>query len=386
MLIPSQCLFLTAIILLISFNDLKAQNINGSIMHDGIQRQYILYIPNSYAAGSSAPLVINLHGYDSNRGEQLIYSNFAPIADEHGFLVVHPQGTLDNSGDAHWNANWGTGVDDVGFISALIDSLSVGYAIDLDRVYSTGMSNGGFMSYTLACQLSDRIAAIASVTGTMTIGQTALCDSPKPVMQIHGTADGVVPYAGSNFGSSIDGVIDFWVNKNACDTEPQFTMIEDTNMSDDSTVEHYVYNNGTDGSSVELYKIIGGGHTWPGAFNLGEDIVTNQDISATEKIWEFFSKYTLNGLVTSNEIIDSAKAVSIMPNPATDIIHLEFENDMSVKFISIYDLTGKVMKEIKLPTNNFQIEVADWAPATYFMQIYTDNEIITKKMTVIKNN
>jgi len=379
----SKYLFLV-LLLLISFNDLEAQNVNGSIIHDGVEREYILYIPSSYTAGNSAPLVINLHGYGSNRGEQLIYSNFTPTADEHGFLVVHPQGSLNNVGSTHWNANWGTGVDDVGFISALIDSLSVDYAVDLDRVYSTGMSNGGFMSYTLACQLSDRIAAIASVTGTMTIGQAALCDSPKavPVMEIHGTADGVVPYGGSNLGVGIDNVIDFWVNKNACDTDPQITMIEDTNMSDDSTVEHYVYSNGTDGSSVELYKIIGGGHTWPGAFNIGD--VTNQDISATAKIWEFFSKYTLNGLLTSNEIIDSAKAVSIIPNPATDLVYLEFENDMSAKFISIYDIAGKVIKQIKSPTDKLQIDVAGWTPATYFIQIYTDNEVVTKKMIVIE--
>jgi len=238
------------------------------------------------------------------------------------------------------------------------------------------------MSYTLACQLSDRIAAIASVTGTMTIGQAALCDSPKPVMQIHGTADGVVPYAGSNFGASIEDVIDFWVNKNACDTDPQFTMIEDGNVSDGSTVEHYVYSNGTDGSSVELYKIIGGGHTWPGAFNIGD--VTNQDISATEKIWEFFSKYTLNGLITSNETIKETNAVSMMPNPATDVFYLKFEDNLRSKSISIYDITGKVIRHIESTNDNLQIDVADWTAATYFIQIHIDNEVITKRMIVIE--
>lgn len=383
MLTPKYLFFVT-VFLLISLNDLDAQNVNGSIIHDGLEREYILYIPNSYTVGSSMPLVINLHGYGSNSTEQLIYSNFASTANEHGFLVVHPQGTLDNSGGSHWNAGWGTGVDDIGFISALIDSLSMDYTVDLDRVYSTGMSNGGFMSYTLACQLSNRIAAIASVTGTMTIGQTALCNNSKavPVMEIHGTADGVVPYAGSNFGEGIDDVIDFWVNKNACDTDAQFTMIEDTNMSDGSTVEHYVYSNGTDGSSVELYKIIGGGHTWPGAFSIGG--VTNQDINATAKIWEFFSKYTLNGLITSNETIDEISAVSIMPNPVTDVFHLKFENNLKNKSISIYDITGKVIRYIESSDNNFQIDVADWVPATYFIQIRSENEVITKRVIVIE--
>ncbi len=369
------------ILMILNISYLSAQ-INGSITHDGLNRTYILHVPSSYDAANPAPLVFNLHGYGSNATQQFIYGDFRPLADNHGFLVVHPQGTLDDMNSAFWNANWGGGVDDVGFISALIDSLSASYNIDLNRVYSTGMSNGGFMSYTLACQLSDRIAAIASVTGTMTVGQP--CNNPKevPVMEIHGTADAVVPYDGSNFATGIDNVIDFWVNKNGCDTDPQITMIPDIDTTDNCTAEHYVYANGTNGSSVELYKIIDGGHTWPGAiFNIG---VTNQDINASEEIWRFFSKYTLEGLVTSTEQSADEPRISIQPNPATDIIQLIFDNNIAGTYtLNVYDMTGKEIQHISSTDTALQINVSDWMPSTYFIRILIDNQIITKKIVVI---
>ena len=117
-------------------------------------------------------------------------------------------------------------VDDIGFLNSLIDFLGNEYNIDLDRVYSTGFSNGGYMSYTLACELSDKIAAIASVTGSMYINQPILCnpERPIPVMQIHGTMDLTVPYIGSNTSESINDVISFWVNFNECSNDPSFSL------------------------------------------------------------------------------------------------------------------------------------------------------------------
>ena len=166
------------------------QTINGSITHGGLTRTYILYVPASYSAGTPAPLVFNFHGYTSNATEQMFYGDFRPIADTAGFLLIHPMGTLDGSGQPYWNSGWGGTVDDIGFTSALIDSLSLTYSINQDRVFSTGMSNGGFMSYTLACELSDRIAAIASVTGAMNLNQSSTCNASHqmPVMEIHGTS------------------------------------------------------------------------------------------------------------------------------------------------------------------------------------------------------
>ena len=148
---------------------LAQQTINESITHGGLQRDYIIHIPSSYNVNTPIPLVFCFHGYGSNASTNMSYTNFNYISDTAGFIVVYPQGTL-LQGTTHWNVGgWTTAstIDDVGFTASLLDSISNAYTIDDTRVYSTGMSNGGYMSFLLACQLSNRIAAIASVTGSM---------------------------------------------------------------------------------------------------------------------------------------------------------------------------------------------------------------------------
>ena len=160
------------------------QTITATIEHDGLEREYILYVPAAYSPDEAVPLVLNFHGYTSNATEQMFYGNFRPLANVHNFLIVHPEGTDDDSGNAHWNVGWGgSTVDDVGFTAALLDTLEAAYNINTDRIYSTGMSNGGFMSYQLACAMSDRIAAIASVTGSMNPGQSEACQANRPKFQ-----------------------------------------------------------------------------------------------------------------------------------------------------------------------------------------------------------
>ena len=259
-----------------------------------------MYVPASYSPGNDLPLVLNFHVYTSNAWQQAFYSNFNTVADAEGFIIVYPDGTLDNQGTTHWNVGWGgSTVDDIGFTSALIDSISAEYSINQDRVYSTGMSNGGFMSYQLACELSDRIAAIASVTGSMNLGWFNSCNPnhPMPVMEIHGTLDPTVSYNASSFTESIPDILDFWANFNNCNSTPIISNVPDIITTDGCTAEHQIWENGDNGATVEHYKIIDGEHTWPGALAIAG--VTNQDINASEKIWEFFNKYDINGLINS---------------------------------------------------------------------------------------
>ena len=280
-----------------------------TILHDGLDRSYILYVPTSYSSNNSTPLVLNLHGYSSNAGQQMIYSNFYPIADAEGFILVHPQGTIDEMGLAFWNVGDISDVDDVGFLNALIDTIASQYNINPSRVYSMGMSNGGFMSYRLACELSDKICAISSVTGSMNTVQINLCspEHPIPVMQIHGTADPTVLFGGNSLWGieAIEDVISYWVNFNQCNMDPIFNNIPNTNTLDLCEAEHYIYENGLNDSSVEFYKIINGGHTWPGALIPLTGNNTNQDFNASEKIWEFFNKYDINGLINNTSIKES---------------------------------------------------------------------------------
>ncbi|MEO6132679.1 MAG: T9SS type A sorting domain-containing protein [Saprospiraceae bacterium] len=363
----------TLLFLSLCFTVAAQQTFYGSITHDNLQRQYILYVPASYRPGTAAPLVFNFHGYTSNDFEQMFYGDFRPIADTAGFLVVHPQGTIDQAGNTHWNVGWGTSsVDDVGFTGALIDSLSASYSIDQERIYSTGMSNGGFFSYLLACDLSDRIAAIASVTGSMDVNEPAVChpEHPMPVMEVHGTSDPTVPYAGNFIFSSIPSVINFWVNFNACTTPPIITAIDDINMSDGCTAEHQVYVDGTNGAEVEHYKIIGGVHAWPGSAFGG--VGTNQDINASKEIWRFFSKYDIHGLIqtTSTKAVTNTNSVSIYPNPANNEITVKFKSNRPALYIlstmsgrpvmsGIIDNRNSILHIDHLPNGMYILSIAD---------------------------
>mgnify|MGYP006126415013 CR=1 FL=1 len=307
-----------------------------SFLYDGLERSYRKYVPSSYSESNPVPLVLNLHGYSSNADEQMIYSDFYNIAETEGFILIHPEGTIDDSGFQFWNSGNISEVDDVGFLSALIDQIALEYNINLNRVYSMGMSNGGFMSYQLSCELSDKIAAIASVTGSMSTNQITSCnpDNPVPVMQMHGTSDPIVLYNGSLGIEPIDDVISFWVDFNNCNTIPTINNLPDITLIDFCTVEHYIYNNGINGSSVELYKIINGGHTWPGAAFPIVGNNTNQDFNASEKIWEFFNKYDINGLVESNTVIDE---VGIKKQIINTVDILGRQSTKKGMYINIYD-------------------------------------------------
>lgn len=369
--------------MLFSLSTYAQQTISDSIFHNGIYRTYILYVPAAYSASNTVPLVLNFHGYTSNSTAQMFYGDFRTIADTANFIVVHPMGTLDGNNQPYWNSGWGGTVDDIGFTAALIDSLSAQYNINQSRVYSTGMSNGGFMSYTLACSLSNRIAAIASVTGTMNINQSLTCNPqhPMPVMEIHGTADATVPYNGATGMSSISNTLNYWTTFNQTDVQPIFSNVPNINLVDGCTAEHYVYKNGTNGVEVEHYKIIDGGHTWPGApVVVG---VTNYDINASEKIWQFFAKYDINGKIISTNINDELKnsaKISIFPNPSSNFLYIN-SSEKIIAPIKVYDVTGKLVKTIAF--NQKVIDLTALEKGIYFIHFNTNQKVITKK--VVKN-
>ncbi|MEO1435176.1 MAG: T9SS type A sorting domain-containing protein [Bacteroidota bacterium] len=296
--------------------------LSGTIQHDGNTRQYILDVPTSYDGNQPVALVFNLHGVGSNSGQQRFYSEMWITAEANGFLVCHPDG-IDNAWNVGFDAPMAGDVDDVGFISALIDTLSTEYNIDPHQVYSCGMSLGGFMSYRLACELEGRIAAVASITGSMGNWLAGNCnpDRPVPVLQMHGTADDVVLIDGSPGAyPSIDNVINLWRTINTCGDQAESTMIPDTDMTDGSTVEKFLYNDCADDTEVEYWLVTGGEHTWPGAFfDIG---VTNQDVEASDEIWNFFQRHPHPGVTTSLEVATQLD-VSVYPNPAQRTLFIE---------------------------------------------------------------
>ena len=360
-------LYATLFFLFLIQNSRAQQVINSSLTHDGITRNYILFIPSSYDPATPAPLVFSFHGYSSNAALNMNYTGFTAIADTAGFILAHPDGTLDASGTPHWNVGgWtvGSTVDDVGFTEAMIDEISASYNINSNRVYSCGMSNGGYMSFKLACELSDRIAAIASVTGSMTPQISSACNPshPTPVLQLHGTSDPTVPYNGSpTWTLSIDDVIDYWVGINNCNTTPIITTIDDNDPSDGTNVEHYVYSGGDNGVTTEHFKVYNGEHDWFGVWG-------NMDINSSIEIWKFFSKYDMNGSLVSVNELSLIEDIKVFPNPASELIsvNMEFTNDVAYEIRSI---NGKLIKEGVLSNSDKSIDVSGLAPQVYFLKI-----------------
>ncbi|MDX1651214.1 MAG: PHB depolymerase family esterase [Brumimicrobium sp.] len=371
--------FIICIFGVLAWINIQAQsNLTKTIQHDGMTREYKIYIPASYVNGNPVPLVFNLHGYTSNMTQQEVYGDFRPIADTANFIIVHPNGTFDNSGNRWWNAYGLAAPDDVDFISKLIDSVSADYSIDPERIYSTGMSNGGFMSFELACTLGNRIAAVASVTGTMPAGSFSGCNAPKPtpIMQIHGTADPTVPYNGSASLESVPAVVGYWVGQTNSNTTPTVINVPDTDPNDGCTAEHYIYPGGDQNSSVEHFKIINGGHTWPGApVNIG---TTNHDIDASVEIWRFFSKYRLNELLSVEESDKPADELKVYPNPSEGQLNLYFSQGSGS--YEIIDALGRIVLSADIVSTQNTVFLKD--KGVYFLRYNSGSETKTVKFIV----
>ncbi len=372
----------TCLLLFMPFLGFSQETINGTITHNGVQRSYILYLPAVYDGMTPMPLVLNFHGYGSNASEQMWYGDFRSIADTAGFLIVHPLGSLFN-GITHWNVGGftlGSTADDLGFTALLLDSLVANYAINADRIYATGMSNGGYMSFLLGCQLSDRIAALASVTGSMTPQITSTCnpERPVPVMQIHGTNDGVVPYSGASWTNAIPSVIQFWVDNNTCDPLPTVVTLPDVVTTDGSTVEHSVYSGGDKGAVVEHFKVINGGHTWPGSVFSSNG--TNQDINASKEIWRFFSQYDLNGLINTSSVDDNSdlhRKLEVFPNPTQSVLYLNLADQPLSQLYQIYDLRGQFVASGGIQAKD-HIDLSNFAPGVYLLKIGAQSTFIIR--------
>jgi polyhydroxybutyrate depolymerase len=294
---------------------LWAQSTAHSFTFGGQTRTYRVYRPVNFSTSTSLPLVINMHGLNSNSQQQEQYTLFNPLADTARCVVVYPDAI-----NGQWNIVIGqSGVNDVGFISALIDTMYKNYNIDLNRVYACGMSMGGYMSFRLACELSCKIAAIASVTGLLQEGTTTCNPTRKmPVLQIHGTADSTVAYTNTFPYASVASTLTRWRTVNGCPASPTITNVPNINTTDGCTAEQHYYGLCGDSTLLIHYKIIGGAHSWPdAAVNLG---VTNRDFNATSTIWNFFKRYYTKAGVdftgAANSYCVSAPAVTLAGVPA----------------------------------------------------------------------
>ena len=267
--------------------------ISESLLHDDLNRSYITYVPNTYDGTEQFPVLMNFHGFSGDAGYHLTETNMHYAAHSNKYLLVYPQGAL-LEGEPHWNpclpsADNKSDIDDLGFVEALLDQVSSDYLVDRNKVYAVGYSNGGMMSYGLAMHKSDLITAFGSVSGTMLdCGEQP--NHPMPVIIMHGTNDFTIPYDGSSDTVSIETTVEYWNSFNNTNTSPDVTSASDVGEKGSSVeIERYQYSEGDSGSSVELYKIIGGGHDW---FDLRFDGQRTGQI-----LLNFFSQYDLNTLL-----------------------------------------------------------------------------------------
>jgi polyhydroxybutyrate depolymerase len=358
-------------LLIAGFQSNAQTTIIDSIFHGGLWRNYRVYVPAIYTGTSAVPLVLNLHGYTSNAMQQEFYGDFRPIADTANFILVHPNGTGPSTAQ-FWNAYTMSSPNDVGFIEALIDTISTQYMINANRVYTCGMSNGGIMSYYLAWKLNNKFAAIGSVTGSMTNLGLSTCapTDNMPVIEIHGTADATVPYSGSSTFAPIDSIIDFWADYNACNPIPTVIPYANTATGDGCTATEYAYTGGTDESEVVLVKVTSGGHTWPGApITIG---VTNQDFDASVRLWQFFMKFDKSQFVGIKELEAKKTSINIYPNPVSD--YIIFETDKTGGVLHLNDIAGRKILQTSITSPNQMIDLSLLTKGIY-LGVYFDQTI-----------
>jgi len=345
--------FILLTIFVFATNFIRAQYFQFT--YQGKVRTYLAHWPAQISTKEKIPLILALHGGGGNAFTMESISGLSQKADSSHFLVVYPEGThKDGLAFRTWNAGWCCGyaannqIDDVGFIDTLIHILKQQFTIDENRIYVTGMSNGGFMAYRIACELSSKIAAIAPVAATMTLSD---CEPTRGVsiIHFHSYLDTHVPYYGGigsglshHYNPPLDSVLNAWsfhdsclVNRDTLTNNEKFTLIRWGHCHCNREILYYITHDG--------------GHSWPGNPDGG-----SQYLNATDLMWEFFKKHPL--LCDSASYINQesffADKPFVSPNPfhSTFIIK-PYDPSQKVSF-EIYDLSGR--KIIQLPNKPIQ--------------------------------
>ena len=348
----------------------------SSIEHNNETRQYIYYEPENLQENS--PLVFVMHGYSSDASVIKNYSNMNTIANENGFAVCYPRGTEDDYGNRFWNVGYdfhpNETVDDVDFLVQLANYLQKKHDLSSENIFATGMSNGGEMCYMLACEASTTFKAVTSVAGMMLQNIMDSCNSENliPIFEIHGTNDDVNIYNGDPNSSgewgaypSIPETIDYWSNLNNCSS---FTTenLPNPNSNDGSYVVKERHYDSDNGNEIWLYKVVGGGHDWPGAFG-------NMDIYSSLEAWLFF-ELTMNNLLLSTNV-ELHNKIKLFPNPTTSEVALNSDKEYNIE---VYDILGNKVMELSGNT----IDLSHLSRATYIVKAFDkiDQEYLSYKV------
>jgi polyhydroxybutyrate depolymerase len=268
--------------------------VNATINHQGLERKYIYYAPSDLRA--NAPLVIVMHGFTGSAEGIMNYTKMNTFAAKEGFAVVYPQGTKDSKERTFWNVGYdfhaGLPINDIDFITKLVKHLQKKYNLSVKNTFATGMSNGGEMSYLLACQRPKVFRAVAPIAATIMKNQINSCQTanPPPIYAISGTADQTTNVEGDpenkdGWGAylGIPTIIEFWAKASKFD-KVETQSLPDTDDQDGSTISRTIYSNKRGKPVLVFDEVIGGRHDWPGSSG-------NEDIDATKEVIEFFKQH-----------------------------------------------------------------------------------------------
>ena len=378
-----------SVLLILFFHSAFAQQVvEEDLQHNGSTRFYDVFLPTGYNANNDLPLVIMLHGGGGDKNVIQAFSQLNPVANALGYIAVYPQGLEPLSiGGFSWADGRGTaadnaGVDDVGFILSLLNQLKSDYAIDDQRIYIAGFSNGGFMAQTLACEIPEEFAAAAGLGCSLGVQQAADCTTAEatPMIFVVGTADPEIPYNGGTMTNpnvepiiGVESAVQFWVDKNGCDDMPQVSNLPDTVTDDNSTVELLTYDNCDCHSDVQFYKIINGGHTWPGNEipsiepQLGD---TNEDINAGFRMLDFFNDHVLCQSLSVLRWNDDNEWI-MYPNPTQDKVNIIAT--FPVARVEIFSITGKRIRFEPIDQRkNFSMKCSGITDGIYWIRVEND--------------
>ena len=349
--------------------------LNQTVQYDGQTRAYSIYVPAIYDGTQPVPLVFSFHGGGGSIAGNIAINDFSSVADTANFIAVYPQALADPNDDGNtlWIQKDPTTVDDVLFINALIDSIATDYQIDQSRIYACGYSHGGEFTLSLGCRLNSRIAAIGVVARTMQTYTYNNCtlSHPTGIITILGTNDDISNYngvfwEGTQLYLSAAEMHGFWAEQNNCNTTATVSNVPNVNTADGSTVERYAWSTNAGCTYVEELKVIGGGHDWPGSFG-------NMDISATQEIWQFVSRYSSNGLISclstsTGDNLHNKLQFQVYPNPAEDMITIENNFSETTDF-AIFSPLGNTVLSGQVDADLSTINVSALPPNIYFLEI-----------------
>ena len=351
-----------------------------SLIHDGLVRTYLVHLPVDYSPDDHYPLILAMHGGFGSAANLQNQSQLSRKADEAGFIVVYPEGVKGGLLDIRtWNGGECCGyasdqeINDVGFIDALLDTLIDKWAIDSQKVYATGMSNGAILSYRLACELSHRIAAIAPVAGTMSV-VSCQPDRAVPILHLHSYLDsnvlhdgGVGIGIGMTESRPFSEIFAIWSSLNEC-------QIQSDTVRNDAEYTQILWRDCDCQSELQLLLTRDGGHSWPGgrATPVGDPVSTH--INANDLMWDFFKNYSLACTGTTRSHIHAQKSkFEVWPNATYDRrLQIVTPDDVSNFIIQLYTINGHLVSHWE---NQLDISLELCPAGSYVVEIVTDQTI-----------